>query len=240
MGDYELICSSIENKPGTWNSLMVEIHKKGKKLGEYKRNYSSFYNTFCPFTYKGQEYALYSKDYTSTRVMSLPDCKDLGGEERATGGFCPTDYYVPMDEDRDLESGIDGSFGFIAGCVWGDDSSWKIQYLDLSQVDKGIIKRKDRFGYIELPRGQRLKDAIDLGDFDRRWEDDFNSVEIAQPRRYTLDTGELNNWWEKETLKKLLIRAKEGTLNEVKRNPYYQPHTQWIYEVVKEVFKHAN
>ena len=74
----------------------------------------------------------------------------------------------------------------------------------------------------------------------KRWEDDFNSVEIAQPRRYTLDTGELNNWWEKETLKKLLIRAKEGTLSEVKRNPYYQPHTQWIYDVVKEVFNETD
>jgi len=55
-----------------------------------------------------------------------------------------------------------------------------------------------------------------------------------------LDTGELNNWWEKETLKKLLIRAKEGTLSEVKRNPYYQPHTQWIYDVVKEVFNETD
>ena len=28
--------------------------------------------------------------------------------------------------------------GFVAGCVWGDDSSWKIEYLDLSKADEGI------------------------------------------------------------------------------------------------------
>jgi hypothetical protein len=22
-----------------------------------------------------------------------------------------------------------GRFGFVAGCIWGDDSSWKVQYL---------------------------------------------------------------------------------------------------------------
>lgn len=51
-------------------------------------------------------------------------------------------------------------FGFVAGCVWGDDSSWKIQHLDLSNPENGV-KRDDRFGYIELPRGVKLKDAID-------------------------------------------------------------------------------
>jgi hypothetical protein len=34
--------------------------------------------------------------------------------------------------------------------IWGDDSSWKLQYLDLSQIRQGIIHRDDRFGYVEL------------------------------------------------------------------------------------------
>lgn len=27
-----------------------------------------------------------------------------------------------------------GDFGFVWGCIWGDDSSWKVQYLDLSRI----------------------------------------------------------------------------------------------------------
>ena len=36
------------------------------------------------------------------------------------------------------------------GCYWGDDNSWKVQYLDLSEIEKGIIRRDERFGYAEL------------------------------------------------------------------------------------------
>ena len=124
--------------------LLVEIyhnHYTLEKIGEYFRNYDSLFNTFYPFVLDGKNYALYSKCYTATRVMSLPDCKDLGGEESHSFGFCPVDYYVPQG----------CNFGFVAGCVWGDDSSWKLQYLDLSNVEFGIIKRDDRFGYLELP-----------------------------------------------------------------------------------------
>lgn len=56
-------------------------------------------------------------------------------------------------------------FGFVAGCIWGDDSSWKIEYLDLSAVEKGEIRRDARFGYIEMPDGISLKQAIDLVDY---------------------------------------------------------------------------
>jgi len=33
----------------------------------------------------------------------------------------------------EMEWPSDGAFGFIWGCVWGDDASWKVQYLDLSR-----------------------------------------------------------------------------------------------------------
>ena len=68
-------------------------------------------------------------------------------------------------EQGDYESGWIKSppdHGFVAGCIWGDDSSWKIQYLDLSRVEEGILKREERFGYIELPRSVRLRDSIHL------------------------------------------------------------------------------
>ena len=43
-----------------------------------------------------------------------------------------------------------GEFGFVWGCYWGDDSSWKVQYLDLSRVQQGVVRREERFGYVEL------------------------------------------------------------------------------------------
>jgi hypothetical protein len=153
--------------------------------------------------------------------------EDIGGEEPASGGFCPVEFYVPdcreyvsqefsgigehiNDWDHPLASlpggceftkeqgthrgtpklrGPDGHYlraerggwvwgeqgdyesgyvklppdhGFVAGCIWGDDSSWKIQYLDLSRVEEGIIRREERFGYIELPQSVRLRDAIPI------------------------------------------------------------------------------
>lgn len=58
----------------------------------------------------------------------------------------------------------DLKMGFVAGCVWGDDSSWKVQRLDLSNFLTEGIKRIDSFGYAELALGQSLKEAIRISD----------------------------------------------------------------------------
>jgi hypothetical protein len=113
--------------------------------------------------------------------MELPSCRDIGGEEPHSAGFCPVDFFVPsyiLEEHKSPDGRIEVSprnepdeetmrdsthskvisprlyypFGFVAGCIWGDDSSWKIEYLDLSAVDKGEIRRHARFGYIEMPK----------------------------------------------------------------------------------------
>lgn len=179
------VLDKIENRPGSWNSLRVGVFDHNEQVGEYVRNYPSLYNTFCPFKQGDKWYALYSRDYTGTRVMSLPDCKDLGGEERAAHGFCPVDLYVPQ-EDRDGEP-LKGDFGFVAGCVWGDDTSWKIQYLDLSRASEGILVRSERFGYIPLPMGMRLKDAITISVDTYPYEHKF--FHIATEAVYREDKG---------------------------------------------------
>lgn len=154
---YFVRTTSQETKPGCWNYLLCEIFKKEEdgtetKIGEYTRNYSSFYHTFFPFMKNGKEYAFYSKSYTTTSVMSLPDCKHLCDDDK--GVFCPTSYYAPDFEDYDIsewhskqleeakekndERGIKywksviedqeeqmqfvGKYALVAGCVWGDDS----------------------------------------------------------------------------------------------------------------------
>lgn len=185
-------------RPGCWNCLLVEVFDGGVKVGEYQRNYPSLYHTFLPF-YKGDKcYALYSPKYMYTRIMSLPDCKDLGGEDADNTPykvhFCPTGYAVPFGEycvdaptpeepHRFVKRAFDAEFGFVCGRIWGDDSSWKIQYLDLSEAQRGVVRRDDRLGYIELLNGaDGLAAAIDLED----WEPDMALVRVTGISRFDL------------------------------------------------------
>lgn len=89
------------------------------------------------------------------------------------------------------------SFGFVAGCIWGDDSSWKVQYLDLSEADKGILKREERFGYVELIDDMRLKDAIDMYHFrsDGASEDTYR-LRIKSRQTFDLYSGKRINPFE--------------------------------------------
>jgi hypothetical protein len=229
----------IETKPGCWNYTNVNILERAteKIIGSYQRNYSNMFRTFYPFFLKEKWYALYSPNYTGTRIMSLPDCKDIGGEEKNANGFCPVDFHVPesfyfkfkhYDDCKSLTSSekcdcssrfvhrygcpfnsdtkvenkscicneehdiafnqqyktvaVPRVHGFVAGCVWGDDSSYKIQYLDLSRADEGIIKRDNRFGYIELPRGMDLNSAINF-----EVDDDYIFLDIAISKHFNID-----------------------------------------------------
>ena len=110
------------------------------------------------------EFALISRDYTRTAVLDLGSGRVVAEEnDWAAEGFCPVGFFVPdwwdvndgsiipgseyWDADREWPN---GDFGFVWGCHWGDDGSWKVQYLDLSRVQQGIVRREERFGYVEL------------------------------------------------------------------------------------------
>lgn len=215
-----------------------------KLLGSYIRNYGTAFDTFFPFQLNGKDLALYSPDYTATRIMELPSCRDIGGEDRDEMGFCPVDYFIPTyidqeviyrtnnksfpperistrrinnpaDEDlceserkysyvngvtrqecedvstyRPLTPLLYYPFGFVAGCIWGDENSWKVQYLDLSKAEKGILGREERFGYIELPENLRLKDAIDMSEYlHEPGEDHANCIRINVMQKFDLETG---------------------------------------------------
>jgi hypothetical protein len=188
----------IENQPGAWNSLEVGVFEGEKQIGTYVRNYHVLYKTFFPFEQKGKWYALVSRDYTATEVMSLPSCEFIGGEKRNKGGFCPVEFYVPnyikltfpdinkkyhggdkkwnyepqIDlEDFGVKDEHDASFhhfdfGFVAGCYWGDDWSWKVQHLDLSRAAEGIVARSEKFGYVWLGANCTLADSVNIILFD--------------------------------------------------------------------------
>ena len=219
------ILKTFEYSPGGWKGLRVGVFRVSaeseEQIGEYTRNYGSFYRTFYPFKKEDKDYALYSPHYTATRVMELPSCRDIGGEEPHSAGFCPVDFFVPSyvlrehnlyaggivvspSNEPDEEAMRDSTnsrvispllyypFGFVAGCIWGDDSSWKIQYLDLSSVEKGEIRRDDRFGYIEMPDGISLKQGIDLVDYGYDDSEPYSyTALIAIRKRFDLRDGRI-------------------------------------------------
>lgn len=215
---YTTRTTEIDNGKGYWSHLRVEVLRDGEVVGEYRRRYSSLFQTFHPFVgVDGQVYALYSRDYTATRVMRLPSCEDVGGEEPSGNGFCPTGYYVPTDEDNPY---IQGRFGFVSGCVWGDDTSWKIQHLDLSKIAEGILARDERYGYVEMPGNVKtLKECVDCD----LWDEDRPIVRIAAADDYHTDGGE--TWKDRAHRKEMEDAARaeaeacallvEGMANEV-------------------------
>lgn len=174
---YTVETEKIENAPGTWNSLQCTVLGDGSRVGEYKRNYSSLYRSFFPFTQDGKDYALYSPHYTASRVMELPSTKDLAGEEPASFGFCPVEFFVPYESVHKW-TGFTGQWGFVSGCVWGDDSSWKLQMLDLREIAAGKLTRFDPFDYLELP--EHIAEAI----ADLTIEDGELCGDVLTMRRY--------------------------------------------------------
>ena len=113
-----------------------------------------------------RHFALAASDYTATGVLAL-DGRDAGAfiadEKPDKFGFCPVGFYVPDWHDvhdgsvlpgskywNDNRMWPDGTLGFVWGCVWADDSDWKVQALDLSRIQDGIITRDDRWGYLRL------------------------------------------------------------------------------------------
>jgi|2_EtaG_2_1085320.scaffolds.fasta_scaffold49541_3 hypothetical protein len=90
------------------------------------------------------------------------------------------------DDDRiiTLSDITFAEFGLAAGCHWGDDSSWKIQHLDLSKADQGILVRSDKFGYIELSDRMKLHEAIEY-----KWcsyEEKNGSISLITTNTYNL------------------------------------------------------
>lgn len=181
---YTVVNVSKPTEPGCWNYLDIDILCDGKKIGEYKRNYYAFYNTFYPFEWKEKEYALYSHDYQTVSLMSLPDCKLIA--EHASG-FCPVDFAIPQDElfdSNELEkTDFIGKFALVAGCVWGDDSGgWKIQAVDLSYINEGKLEVKPLFGYFESFYNGKLEDVV-------RWisQKGFHRVSLPMMMEFQVD-----------------------------------------------------
>ncbi|HEX6865457.1 MAG TPA: hypothetical protein VF414_21695, partial [Thermoanaerobaculia bacterium] len=170
----------------------------GQVVARFDRNYSLL-RTFEPFRQRGRDYALIAPQYTGTSVMDLETGQVIAGEEARGDGFCPVGFYVPDWHDVNDSSLIPsarywdadsewpvGDFGFVWGCVWGDDTSWKVQYLDLSRITEGVIVRDDRFGYVALATDPKVhpRSFIEVERLGGEMEVRFR-VELA----FNLETG---------------------------------------------------
>lgn len=151
------------------------------------------------------------EDYptVSEKVAQDSDGRLTAGQEMPGWGFCPMEFYVPnwwseFDEsfipsmrtspsaftptDGQLEeilgefSFYEGKWAFYAGCIWGDDSSEKIRFIDLSRITEGIVTADERFGYLEIPEGLTLPQTV-IPSAER------GDIQIAVPVRFDLKTG---------------------------------------------------
>jgi hypothetical protein len=57
-------------------------------------------------------------------------------------------------------------YGFVAGCIWGDDSSWKIEAFDLREVAQGKLTRLAPWGYVEMGADTLIEAIRGLNEFD--------------------------------------------------------------------------
>ena len=85
------------NIRGRMTRSAVTVLRGDDAVGAYERMYTDYAETtFEPFELGGAWYALYAPDYAATRVMKLPECRDLGGEDPvAAGALCPLEFFVP-------------------------------------------------------------------------------------------------------------------------------------------------
>ena len=220
---FSLDVSIIENKTITWDSTKISIYRNDNLIGEYIRNYDSRgFETFYPFQVDNEWYALYSANYTATRVMKLHEnsIEDWCGEDTKSNGFCPAEFYVPrcvhIHQVFELAGVMDGidvyyadcdyeytdlkkefqnpdfvkfeycNFGLVGGCVWGDDSSIKIRYIDLSKISDKILNITEKFGYWEMPSDLSLKKCISMDD----WEPGHDWIILTKAEHINLVTNE--------------------------------------------------
>jgi len=77
--------------------------------------------------------------------------------------------------------------------MWGDDGSWKIEFLDLSEIASVALKRDARFGYLEMPGDMSLRQAINMGDYRYDVTEEISYVTIARQKRFDLASGRMDD-----------------------------------------------
>ncbi len=195
---FKIITEKIDNGQH-WNYKKVSIYNNDLLIGDYIRNYPDHaLETFYPFKIEDDWYALYSKNYSSLSVMKLTDKIEHWCDY--SDGFCPVEVYIPSYNEEKCSFDMNGKnieynyysfdnedyeeeepefnqycqFGLVSGCVWGDDSSWKIRYIDLTHIKDQELNITEKFGYWEQPNTLTLKQSIDL----RLWDKEHPMIKL--------------------------------------------------------------
>jgi hypothetical protein len=140
--------------------------------------------------HQGEWYCTYSDNYTRLSFGKLEQGKleHVWSTEGGSKGFCPVEVAIPFEADyfigKDLETEVfwemengffwemeNGSeyqnlrhadFGFYSGCVWGDDSDYKLKMFDLRELSSGKVTIiEEPIGYHVLPPSLKLRQCID-------------------------------------------------------------------------------
>ena len=123
-------------------------------------------NGFCPVEFYVPRYRLGS--FANIDGSEVSFCVHENEEE--------FDTHSTVDSDGDKLGPVEYcKFGFVSGCMWGDDTCWKIRYIDLSKVaDKELIIT-EKFGYAMQPNNMNLKQCICMDD----WEPNHPVIQLA-------------------------------------------------------------
>jgi hypothetical protein len=103
------------------------------------------------------------------------------------------DNEVSVDEftAEGLSVGCKGTqycnFGFLGGCVWGDDSSMKLRYIDLKRVPFKELEITEKFGYWEIPNKMSVRSAVDMSN----WEEAHHWIALSKMEHFNLKTEEI-------------------------------------------------
>lgn len=190
MSNLSLTVSRLETKPEHVEFSLVEIFLQEDKLGEYIREYPHYSETtFAPFKSRnGNWYALYAPKSSQINLMRLPECRPVEKEKAKLIGFCAMEIWVPSYYMKEYNQAAYGVFdnqthlhptsyahlskvggpyenylelAFVGGCYWGDDNSMKVQVIDLTRVEEGILSMSEPFGYFETT-SKSLRESIEL------------------------------------------------------------------------------
>lgn len=117
------------------------------------------------------------------------------GTEIVEYDFVLTDDSTEPSEEADFLDQVNHSgyqhttycnFGFLSGCVWGDDTSWKIRYIDLSKIQDKELVIIEKFGYWQIPNSLKLKECVDM----TNWEPDHQWIQLTKFESINLETDQ--------------------------------------------------
>ena len=135
-------------------------------------------NGFCPVE-------IYVPRYRSVKSSFESDGKINEFETYAVDcDYATEDKFLEDMPEFDSEQYTD--FGFLCGCVWGDDTSWKILYIDLTGVPDRVLNITNKFGYWEMPRSATLKQCVDMSG----WEPSHHWISLTRAEHINLKTNE--------------------------------------------------